>query len=1606
MSNKDVLNRYILEGLKSGKFDKDMSVMILNEINKTKEEDKEDIAIVGLACKFPCADTPQKYWNNLKNGMEFIRSMPRERADDIGSKEDMHMKAGWLENIAMFDAGFFRISPKEAIAMHPSQRLFLETVWEAIEDSGYANNEIYGSEMGVYVGVDHTYQMEYNKLDDQQDLLKMTGSMTSVLASRISYILNLRGPNLIVDTACSSGLVATHLACKAIKNKECKMAISGGLHLIRQINESFDGVQSDDGKLSVFDKNSKGTVWGEGVAFLILKPLKEAIKDNDNIHAIIKGSAINNDGTTNGITAPSAETQSEVIVKAWEDAGIDPETISYMEAHATGTVLGDPIEVKGIKTAFEKYTDKKQFCGIGSVKANIGHGVGVAAVSSLMKVILSMKNKQIPININFTEPNPFIEFIDSPLYVNDTLKDWETGDIPLRAGISSFGFSRTNCHMVLEEAPEIKNSYEEETKNEMPYVFTLSARSEEALEAYIGKYNNFIKESNEFLLKDICFTGSTGRIHYKHRLTMILKDKEDFVKKIKKLSNSNFRDIDDKDILYGSHQVVSNNMKQGLPGEITKGQKREFDNMATDKLYKLADLEGQDYENSVKEICDIYIKGGDVDWSQLYKGKECRKISLPTYPFEHKHYWMEKEESEPQVEAFYKEIGHPLVDKCLVSTLNQEVYMTSMNVDRHWVLTEHLIMDFNVLPGTSYLEIAIEAGRKLCGNRDIELRDVIFLAPLVVDKDQHKEVHTIIKREDGFFSFTITSNSSNLINEENWIVHAEGKIYKSPEKPGENLDLRELRKRCSKYNLEIDMSSPMGEFKFGPRWRNVAGISVGENEALTEIKIHEEFEEDTKQFSLHPAMLDNAINLAIQKIVQKVEAGIYLPLSFKKLEVHKSLPKKFYSYQKINTRLDKGIKTVSLDIILINEEGEVLVEIQGYTIKKVAKEALRFGEDKSGSNQYHRIGWSQRDIQDLSEEVESGTVVVLKDERGIGDKVAKLLRNRGAEVIEVSYGNSFSKRDENNYEIGIDEASYINIIDELKGRKLSKIIHMGSICHEQVNSIEELEDRKNKGIYSLYYLTRALVGAKLNKGIDIVLVSDYVNEVTKDEAIINSHNASLAALGRVVESEYSGLKSRCIDIDIGTSPEEIVKEISLRETIYQVAYREDIRYVEEFTEYELEDEAVEEIDIKDEGVYLITGGTGGLGLEIAKHLGSINKVNIAMVSRSTIPDRAKWDMILETNEDEKLCSILKGIKEVERTGAKVVCYRGDITSFDDMKIVIDSLRTDFGRINGIIHSAGLAGQGIMIQKDMDTFKKVISPKIEGTWLLDRLTQEDELDFFVMFSSILSIIGAMGQSDYASANGYLDSFAAYRRKNGGRTATINWTVWKETGMALGYNIDEVRGLFKAVTNKGGIEAFDNILKRDITRMIVGELDYQRISHVEDGLNINLSPELKSKVEKRCGYIRANSKSNKKNKQVDVVIKGQESVSEIEMSVAQVWSEVLAMEEVSLYDSFIELGGDSIIAASLIKSMDKVFPDVLDISDIFTYPTIKLMSKYIKEKTDGEDNGALQQYAEGMESTATAIDSEAAVEEIMNRLAKGEISTEEADILIQEYSLSGK
>lgn len=608
--------------------------------------DYEEIAIIGMAARFSNADSIDELWDNLRMGKDCVSDCPDERKKDIEDYLDfqnvakesrVYRKAAYLNEIDKFDYEFFRISPKEAKIMDPNQRILLETTYTAMEDSGYSVDYFNNKKVGCYTGfpTEYTCKAYQNLLMEMSPKLandSFAGNLVAMLPARLAYFLNLHGPAILIDTSCSSSLVAIHLACKGIQSGDCEMALASGINLftLPVTNNIVNaiGIVAPDGKARSFDDSCEGVGQGEGAGAILLKPLKQALKDNDHIYAVIKSSACNQDGKSIGIMAPSTVAQEKVLVEAWTKAKINPETITYIEAHGTATRLGDPTEISAINRAFKHFTTKKEFCGVGSIKSNIGHTIGAAGVASIIKVVLALQNKELPASIHFEQPNRKIDFINSAVYVNSKLKQWDE-PYPRRCGVSSFGISGTNCHILLEEAPIHYEVVDAKTKSVVWFklLFTLSAKSKESLIQLIKEYIKFMKRRRNLDIYDLCYTANAQRRDYNYRMAICIDSLDMLREKLEKLEEKSFKQkmLEDMDVW------MSDNMLDD------EAEVKRLEAIKTDFNQKEIFMN----KSNVVALAVQYTSGKKIEWDTVYQHKEGHRISLPTYSFKKSRCWFD-----------------------------------------------------------------------------------------------------------------------------------------------------------------------------------------------------------------------------------------------------------------------------------------------------------------------------------------------------------------------------------------------------------------------------------------------------------------------------------------------------------------------------------------------------------------------------------------------------------------------------------------------------------------------------------------------------------------------------------------------------------------------------------------------------------------------------------------------------------------------------------------------------------------------------------------------------------------------------------------------------
>jgi amino acid adenylation domain-containing protein/non-ribosomal peptide synthase protein (TIGR01720 family) len=604
--------KQILTLYKDKKIEKATAFALIEEYQKihdtSKQQTSTKIAVIGYSCRMPMAENKDLFWERLRNGVNCVQPFPENRRKDIESLADAIPKnkfkegkkywdAGFLDNIDLFDNEFFRILPAEATIMDPQQRLFLELAHEAFEDAGYNKKRLKGSNTGVFLG---DVINEYRKIVPHVTASAVVGNISPFITSRVSYFYDLHGPTLNISTTCSTSLVAIHAACQAILSGECEMALTGAINLrlfpFELKDDPIDalGITSEDGICRAFDNKANGIVRGEGGGAIVLKSYGKALEDKDHIYAVILGSSVNNDGRSSSVGAPNPSAQQQLLKETWKKCGINPRTIDYFEAHGTGTKIGDPIEIQAITKAMREYTEEKQFCGLGSVKTNLGHLTGGASgLAGLIKVLLSLKHKEIPPTLHFEEPNDLIDFPSTPIYITDKLKSWEQSNHPRRAAVSAFGFNGTNCHLIVDE-------YEQTSapQDQGEFLWTYSHQTLEGLKSTLTKHLSFYKrQKTELTAGNIAYTLSVGRDHYTYRTTILCSSLDHGIKSIEQLLN--------QDSLIGVHN---------------------HENIVDPRLIKTA---------------QEYMSAKEINWDDFYTQSSFRRTPLPSYCYNKKRFWVE-----------------------------------------------------------------------------------------------------------------------------------------------------------------------------------------------------------------------------------------------------------------------------------------------------------------------------------------------------------------------------------------------------------------------------------------------------------------------------------------------------------------------------------------------------------------------------------------------------------------------------------------------------------------------------------------------------------------------------------------------------------------------------------------------------------------------------------------------------------------------------------------------------------------------------------------------------------------------------------------------------
>lgn len=1387
-----------------------------------------DIAVVGMACRLPGAATPEQFWRNLANGVESVRFFSEAELLAAGVEPAMlarpdYVRAGVvLEDLEMFDAGFFGLSPKEAAIMDPQHRHFLECAWEALESSGHMPESFPGS-IGVFAGCGMNAYMMYNLITNRQlmdstglFLVRHTGNDKDFLATRVSYQFDLRGPSISVQTACSTSLVAIHLAVQSLLSGECDMALAGGVTIELPHRQGYlyqEGeILSRDGHCRSFDRDSTGTIFGSGAGIVVLRRLADALEDGDTIYAVIKGSAINNDGSSKvGYLAPSVEGQAKAISEALAVGGVDADTVTYVETHGTGTAVGDPIEITALTEAFRRTTNRKGYCAIGSVKSNIGHLDTAAGVASFIKTVLALRHRQIPPSLHFRNPNPLIDFANSPFFVNTALRPWESNG-PRRAGVSSLGVGGTNAHVVLEEAPQL----EAQPSQRAWHILPLSARSPEALEALSERYREHCATLNAAEFADAAYTAQMGRRRFRHRRVVVARDGQD-----------------------AAAALVSRDPK------------------------RVSTAAGQDATPSVVFL----FPGGGAQHPNMGRGlyeqepvfrahvDECLALVAPHLDFDLKSLMFP---AEADAEAAAAQLRRPL--QSILS-----IFIVEYALARLWMswgivpkaVTGHSLGEYTaaciagVLSLEDALSLVLARGRVFERMPEGAMLSVALpeaeLAPLLGAKltiaavngpdscVASGEVAAIealeleLKRREiecARVHISVAAHSPMLEPFlEEFAAHAARIPLRAPSLPcisnltGTWMRPEDLDARYWVRHLRgtVRFSAGLAELFREP---HSVFLEVGPGTTLSGLAMAHPDRGDTHTVissMRHPKDTGSDQQFQMMALGRLWLAGVAVDWS--KLwegETRRrvSLPTYAFEHKPYWIEPGKVDYAAAPPAALAAPEPPPITKLDSMDAwfwQKSWKAATL--PAPTASRQEH---W-----------------LIFKDRFGLGDTLAEILKQRGQLVTSVSEGADFVAVSEAEYSIPAGGARLTSLLAALieNGRTPHRIVYLwpyGPANHTAERHVDI-------NLWTPLALVQVLAGEDLVNALDLTLVSSGAQVCGAQERAEHPERALLAGPAKVIPQEYPGVAARWVDIPYPPSKAELRRfaEMLLEEAQAQsqdstVALRADQRLKESWEPAPL----AGQLDgaLRERGTYVITGGLGGMALAFAEHLIGRYQASVTLIHRSEFPRREEWQTWLTTRPQSRTASRVRKLMALESLGGEIRLRRADVTDAAQLRRIFSELRAERGTIDGVIHTAGVMKDGIIQEKTRDQVLEVVSPKLLGVMALDSLLDEFAPGFLLLCSSTSALLGLPGQSDYTAANAFLDAYAQARSASGSKTrvVSINWGVWSDTGMAVNALAGVVDGELDVVA-PAGESPLPGAAARSSDRRVLSSASYSPATH---------------------------------------------------------------------------------------------------------------------------------------------------------------------------------
>jgi acyl transferase domain-containing protein/acyl carrier protein len=1490
-----------------------------------------------MSGRFPGARDISEFWNNLRNGVESMTSFDRRTLEASGvppsafDNPDFVPVGSVIEDIDLFDAGFFGFSPREAESIDPQQRIFLEIAWHALEDAGY-DPEAFPGLIGVYGGCAMSTYL--NHLQSNPGFMALLGYLQvyigndkDYLATHVSYKLNLKGPSFSVQTACSTSLLTVAIASDQLLSHQCDMALAGGA-CVRVPSETgyyFEpgGIFSPDGHCRVFDERAAGVVFGNGVGVVVLKRLSDALADGDPIDAVLRGWAVNNDGSAKAsYAAPSLDGQADVIAKAQERAGVRADTITYVEAHGTGTSVGDPIEIAALTKAFRAHTRLNNFCAVGSVKTNIGHLDPAAGVASLVKTVLALQHKQIPPSLNCESLNPAIDFADSPFFVSTQLSQWPASQGPRRAGISGFGIGGTNVHLVLEEAPV--RDHANHIRPEQ--LLVLSARSNSALETMVSNLAGHL-DKKSLDPADVAYTSHVGRRVFSHRCGVVYQDIDDLAAVLKTK--------DPRRLL-----AAAETPRERSVAFMFSGQGSQYVQMAVGlHQCEVTFRSALDHcaltlaQHLGLDLRDLLYPASDreAEASTMLSQTWITQPALFAIEYSLAQLWLEWGIRPDAM------IGHSIgeyVAACLAGVFS---------LDDALALVAKRGRLMQGLPSGSMLAVPLsesELQPLLGGELDLAATNEQALCVVSGPPAAIERLHGRLER-DGVSSRQLLTS------------HA---FHSRMMEPILETFVATVRK--------VDLQSPRI-----PYVSNVTGDWIAADEAT-----------DPRYWARHlrqPVRFAQGLDrLLAEQDRALLEIGPGQSLStFARRHPNRQSGQVVVSSLRHpqDRRADSAFILDSLARLWLAgvptdwtgfhaHERRYRVHLPGYPFER-----QRYWPELDDSDESTEpVVWKEPDITDwfyvptweYAITPEPGAArapvrcLIFADRCGIGRHVVDQLERDGHDVVVVARAERYAQTGPSSYEI--DSArrdQYLTLLHDLReaDRLPQRILHLWSTEPADVErpEVELFDDQQHLGFYSLLYLTQALVKLRIGDPVDIVAASSGGYAITGDEDIVPAR-APLAAACRAIPQEYPNIMCRNVDVEAPGADDrgsqrtaaQLVAELMSDIADAGVAYRGGQRWVQTFEPLPLEEcDETTIFPLRPAGVYLITGGLGGIGLSVAEDLASTAQARLVLVGRSPFPAKDGWSAWLQAHgADDATSAKIRRLQYIEELGGEVLTVTADVADGAQLRVVLDQVYARFGSLHGVIHAAGNVSPGGFFgvdEADHELCERQFGAKVRGLAVLAETIQDETLDFVLLFSSISSVLAGLGYIAYAAANSFMDAFAhKYDQMSGVPWISIDWDTW-ELGEGEGDSADADEAQLSMYPDEG-LDALHRILSSAFLPQVVVSTGFL-YDRIDQWVSVHSLREAKARRERQSARLHSRP---------ELAISYLAPRTEVEREVAETWQEMLGVATVGIADNFFtDLGGSSLLAAQLIARLRERFHVELPLRRFFDGPTVAELAEVI-------------------------------------------------------------